>query len=103
MHELILSGDVAEAVACFRDVQASLEMRLVMALTCDHTWARLKSMNLPAFQSLLAKLRDASTRSSDRFRSWPRVLPGGQDKPAAQADRHHPTNAARGSDQQSTV
>ena len=37
--------------------------------------SRLNSTNLPAFQSLLVKLRAALTRSRDRLMSWPGAVP----------------------------
>ena len=39
------------------------------------TLSRLKSRNFPACQSLLVKLREALTRSSERLRSWPGAVP----------------------------
>ena len=33
------------------------------------------AMNFPAFHSLMVRLRLAVMRSSDRFRSWPAVVP----------------------------
>eukprot|EP00879_Flechtneria_rotunda_P033918 GHRR01037823.1.p3 GENE.GHRR01037823.1~~GHRR01037823.1.p3 ORF type:complete len:101 (+),score=29.41 GHRR01037823.1:227-529(+) len=49
------------------------------AASCCHsasdTPSSWKRMNLPAFHSLFVKLRFDRTRSTDRFRSWPAVVP----------------------------
>jgi len=51
------------------------------------TFSRLNSTNFPAFHSLLVKLREELTRSRDRFRSWPGLVPVASVKRSASGGR----------------
>lgn len=61
-----------------RSARASGLLKSAPASCChsrSSSCSRLNRMNLPAFHSLLVKLRLDTKRSMDRFRSWPAVVP----------------------------
>ncbi len=61
-----------------RSARASRLLKSAPARSChsrSSSCSRLNRMNLPAFHSLLVKLRLDTKLSMDRFRSWPAVVP----------------------------